>query len=136
MGAEMKVKVRMMRLFIGAGGTLLALSPGMASAHDALGGDELAVANWMLIGAMVTVAIGLLAAIWGFKTGQFNNIEESKYSMIDTAEDFDAIMAEADAREEAIEEALRAAEKQAIGGKSLKSEPATPQTAAVAHRTS
>ncbi len=135
MGVNMKSKLRLVRLFIGAGGMLLALSPGMASAHDALGGDELVVANWMLIGAMVTIMIGLIAALWGFKSGQFTNIEESKYSMIDTSEDFDAIMAEADAREAAIEDALRAAEKQATEGKSLKSEAAVSQTTAAAQRT-
>ena len=47
----------------------------------------------------------------GHPSGQFNNVEESKYTMLDTAEDYDSIMAEADAREAALlaEEQNRAA---------------------------
>jgi nitrogen fixation-related uncharacterized protein len=97
----------------GLGAFLAVMAPSSASAHDNLGGDELAVANWMLIAAIVTVVIGALAALWAFKAGQFNNIEESKYSMLDTAEDFDAVMAEADERERAVREAASLAEQQA-----------------------
>ena len=94
----MKSKLRLMRGLIGLGGALLIAAPSPALAHDNLGGDELAVANWMLIAAIVVVVMGVLAGIWAAKTGQFTNVEESKYRMLDTAEDFDAIMAQADAR--------------------------------------
>jgi hypothetical protein len=82
----------------------LALVPTAASAHDNLGGDELATANWMLVGAMVTIVIGVAWGIWASKTGQFTNIEESKYVMLENAEDYDAIMAEYDAQQQAARE--------------------------------
>ncbi len=90
---------------------MLAVTPGTALAHDNLGGDELAVANWMLIGALVVLVMGVLAGIWAARSGQFSNIEESKYTMLDTAEDFDAIMAESDERDRAAR-AAQLAEKQ------------------------
>jgi nitrogen fixation-related uncharacterized protein len=90
---------------------MLVMAPGTAFAHDNLGGDELATANWMLIGAMVTIVIGLLWGLWAINSGQFNNIEESKFTMLDNSEDFDAVMAEADERERAAK-ALRLAEQQ------------------------
>jgi nitrogen fixation-related uncharacterized protein len=102
----MNAKLRLMRVLIGLGGVLLTVAPSTALAHDNLGGDELAVANWMLIAALVVIVMGVLAAIWAARAGQFNNIEESKYRMLDTAEDFDAVMAEADAREAAARAAL------------------------------
>lgn len=108
----MKTKLRLMRILIGLSGLMLMMAPGTASAHENLGGDELAVANWMLVGAMLTVVMGILAGVWAAKSGQFSNIEASKYSMLDTAEDFDAIMAEADERER-IDKAARVAERQA-----------------------
>lgn len=95
----MKSRVRIGRFLFILGTAMTAFAPTAAFAHDNLGGDELAVANWMLIGAVVVALIGALAMVWGFSSGQFNNIEESKYTMLDTAEDFDAIMAEADAAE-------------------------------------
>jgi nitrogen fixation-related uncharacterized protein len=94
----MKAKLRLMRGLIGLGGALLIAAPSPALAHDNLGGDELAVANWMLIAAVVVIVMGILAGIWAAKTGQFTNVEESKYRMLANADDFDAIMAEADAR--------------------------------------
>ncbi len=57
---------------------MLALVPKPALAHDNLGGDELAVANWMLVFAMITVVIGALWGIWGLMNGQFDGIESSK----------------------------------------------------------
>ena len=92
---------------------MLVLAPGTAFAHDNLGGDELAVANWMLVGALITIVMGVLAGLWAVRSGQFNNIEESKYSMLDTAEDYDAIMAEADERERAAQAARREAQQPA-----------------------
>src|SRR4051794_13009962 len=97
----MRWKMRLMRLLVGAGGLMLTMAPGTAFAHDNLGGDELAVANWMLVGAMVTVVIGLMWGLWAIRSGQFSNIEESKFTMLDNSEDFDAVMAEADERERA-----------------------------------
>jgi nitrogen fixation-related uncharacterized protein len=93
------------RLFAVGAGLLLALAPASAFAHDNLGGDELAAANWMLIGAIITIVIGLVWGVWAFNSGQFSNVEESKYRMLDLAEDYDAIMAESDARERAEREA-------------------------------
>jgi nitrogen fixation-related uncharacterized protein len=100
-----------MRILVGLGGFMLMIAPGTAFAHDNLGGDELAVANWMLVGAMITIVLGILAGVWAIKSGQFSNIEQSKFSMLDTAEDYDAIMAQADERERAAR-AARMSEQQ------------------------
>ena len=88
-------------------GLVLAMVPASAFAHDNLGGDELAAANWMLVGAIITIVIGLLWAVWAFNSGQFSNVEESKYRMLDLAEDYDAIMTASDARERAEREGVR-----------------------------
>jgi nitrogen fixation-related uncharacterized protein len=93
------------RLVLLLGVIMLALAPSPALAHDNLGGDELAVANWMLVFAMITVVIGALWAIWGLMNGQFDGIESSKYTMLDTADDYDTIMAEFDAEQRAADEA-------------------------------
>ncbi len=92
------------------GGLLMVATPSTAFAHDNLGGDELAVANWMLVAAMVTIVIALLWGLWAFKSGQFTNVEESKYTMLDTADDYDAIMAEAEQRELVAKAATEAAQ--------------------------
>ncbi|HEX8231574.1 MAG TPA: hypothetical protein VF826_20020 [Chloroflexia bacterium] len=81
---------------------LLLAVPTIASAHDNVGDDELAVANWMLVGAMVAILTGIFMGWWAIRTGQFNNVEESKFTMLDNAEDYEAIMAESDAREAAL----------------------------------
>jgi nitrogen fixation-related uncharacterized protein len=93
------------RAFLGLGMLMLALVPTQAMAHDNLGGDEFAVANWMLVAAIVTIVIGVLWAIWAISTGQFHNIESSKYTMLESAEDYDKIMADFDASEKAAKEA-------------------------------
>jgi nitrogen fixation-related uncharacterized protein len=95
----MRKHLRLMKLFWGVSAFLLLAVPGVASAHDAIGDDELAVANWMLVGAMFSVVLGLLFGYWAFRSGQFNNVEESKFTMLDMAEDYEAIMSESDARE-------------------------------------
>jgi hypothetical protein len=124
----MKAKLILMRTLIGLGGLLLAATPSLASAHDNLGGDELVVANWMLVGAFAVIVMGVLAGIWAAKAGQFTNVEESKFRMIDNAEDYDAIMAEADAQERAAHQAREAAnraretEAAASGSRGLKRE--------------
>jgi len=99
------------RLIAAAAGLLLALVPMSAFAHDNVGGDELAAANWMLVGAIITIVLGLIWGVWAVRAGQFSNVEESKYRMLDLAEDYDAIMAEADAREKAALEAEAAAKQ-------------------------
>lgn len=77
-----------------SGVALLALVPGRALAHDNLGGDELAMSNLMLIGAVLVILMATLAGIWAWQAGQFNNVEESKYRMLDTADNYDAVMEE------------------------------------------
>jgi len=73
---------------------MLALTPGQALAHDNLGGDELAMSSLMLIGAVVVAAMGALALIWAARGGQFNNVEESKYSMLENADEYDPLLLE------------------------------------------
>ncbi len=101
----MKKQIVLMKLFWGLGAFLLAAMPTIASAHDGVGDDELAVANWMLVGAIVTIVLGVFMGLWAARSGQFNNVEESKYKMLEHAEDYDAIMEEADARDTALREA-------------------------------
>jgi len=133
---DVKTKLRLMKLCWALGAFMLVALPGTAFAHDALGDDELAVANWMLIGAMITIVLGALMGVWAFKSGQFRNIEESKFTMLDTAEDFDAIMEESDAREvterQAAEEAASAARgKSGIKAANTAGTPASAEPAAV-----
>jgi nitrogen fixation-related uncharacterized protein len=115
------MKGRLRNKFIAAvAGLLLALAPMSAFAHDNVGDDELAAANWMLIGAIITIVLGLIWGVWALRAGQFSNIEESKYRMLELAEDFDAVMAEADAREKAALEAETAAKQPAQAGPARK----------------
>ncbi len=102
---QVRTSLRWMKACWAFGAFMLVSLPSTAFAHDALGDDELAVANWMLIGAMITIVIGALWGLWAWRSGQFNNVEESKYTMLERAEDFDAIMAESDAREAALKQA-------------------------------
>jgi nitrogen fixation-related uncharacterized protein len=88
----MKANFRQARILLITGIAMLALAPGRAFAHDNLGGDELAMSNLMLIGAVLVILMATLAGIWAWRAGQFNNIEESKYRMLDTADNYDAIM--------------------------------------------
>jgi nitrogen fixation-related uncharacterized protein len=97
----MRSRIKLMRVLFGVGAFLLVTAPSTAFAHDNLGGDELAAANWMLLGALVTILMGVLAGYWAIRGGQFSNVEESKYKMLDASEDYDAIMAEYDRREAA-----------------------------------
>jgi nitrogen fixation-related uncharacterized protein len=102
---------------------LLLAMPTIASAHENVGDDELAVSNWMLVGAMFTIVMGLFMGYWAFRSGQFSNVEESKFTMLDTAEDYESIMAESDAREAALlAEESRAANK-AAGTKAANANP-------------
>ena len=107
----MGAKLRLMRTLVGLGGALLVFAPSAALAHDNLGGDELAATNWMLVGAFVVILMGLLAGLWAMRNGQFNNVEESKYRMIDLSEDYDRVMSEADERERAARAAAEEAAK-------------------------
>ena len=77
---------------------MLVMAPSPALAHDNIGGDELAAANWMLIGAFAVIVMALLAGLWAFRSGQFNNVEEAKYRMLENADDYDSIVAENDGR--------------------------------------
>src|SRR5262245_34721646 len=104
-------KLRLMRVLVGLGGAMLVAAPSSALAHDNLGGDELAASNWMLIGAMAVILMGLLAGLWAWRNGQFNNVEESKYRMIDLSDDYDKVMAEADERAREAHAAEDAAQK-------------------------
>ncbi|HYO50917.1 MAG TPA: cbb3-type cytochrome oxidase assembly protein CcoS [Chloroflexia bacterium] len=94
----MRSRIKLMKVLFGVGAFLLVTAPSQAFAHDNLGGDELAAANWMLVGALVTILMGVVAGYWAIRAGQFNNVEESKYTMLDASEDFDAIMADYDRR--------------------------------------
>jgi nitrogen fixation-related uncharacterized protein len=118
-------------------GLLLALAPMSAFAHDNVGDDELAAANWMLIGAIITIVLGLIWGVWALRAGQFSNIEESKYRMLELAEDFDAIMAEADARESRARSRLRSEASCAsgIGPKAGRRGPCRRQGNLDIHRT-
>ena len=112
----MKTKVRFARLTLIMGGLTLIAAPAPAFAHDNVGGDELAVANWMLISALVVAAMGILALIWAARAGQFTNVEDSKYTMLELADDFDAVMADAEARERAAKEAMQRSADRAKSG--------------------
>lgn len=85
----MKLKFRTARILLTLGMCMIALAPGTALAHDNLGGDELAMSSLMLTGAVVVAAMAALALIWAARAGQFNNIEESKFSMLRTADEYD-----------------------------------------------
>jgi nitrogen fixation-related uncharacterized protein len=112
-----------MKLSWGVSALLLLAVPTIASAHEAIGDDELAVANWMLVGAMFSVVLGLLFGYWAFRSGQFSNVEESKFTMLDTAEDYEAIMTESGAREAAILVDEQRGAKPAGGTKAANSSP-------------
>jgi nitrogen fixation-related uncharacterized protein len=116
-----------------AAGMLFALAPASAFAHDNVGGDELAAANWMLIGAIITIVLGLIWGVWAVRAGQFSNVEESKYRMLELAEDYDAIMAEADARERAAREAEAAARQAAQSGSAARSKSGEALAGGKAH---
>ncbi len=107
----MNTKLKSMRILLGLGCALLLFMPSTALAHDNLGGDELAASWWMLVAAIVVIVMGLLAGIWALRDGQFSNIEDSKYRMIEIADDYDAIMAEVDERDRATKSAIQEAQK-------------------------
>jgi nitrogen fixation-related uncharacterized protein len=116
---------RTARILIALGSFILAVAPSPAFAHDNLGGDELAVANWMLVGALVTIVIGILWWVWAARNGQFTDIESSKYTMLDTAEDFDTIMSEYEAQDRAARATESAAsDKEKVGARPAPAEPA------------
>jgi nitrogen fixation-related uncharacterized protein len=77
----------------------------------------------MLVGAIITIVLGLIWAVWAIRAGQFSNVEESKYRMLELAEDYDAIMAEADARERAAREAEAAARQAAPAHGAARQQP-------------
>ncbi len=97
----MKPTFRPARILLFCATMMFAAIPGTALAHDNLGGDELSMSGAMLIGAIVVTAMALIAGLWAWRSGQFTNTEESKYNMLDTAENYDEVMAEADRQEAA-----------------------------------
>lgn len=72
-------------------GLLLVLGSvaGPAHAHDNLGGDEMSMAIAIFLAGMVTMAGAALALVWAVRTGQFSNVEQAKYTMLDNADDLD-----------------------------------------------
>ncbi len=47
----------------------------------------MALGVWLILGWMLFVALtGVLMFIWGWKRGQFKNIEEAKYTMLEDRE--------------------------------------------------
>ncbi len=62
-----------------------------AAAHDNLGGDEMSMAIAIFIAGMVTVIGACLALVWAVRSGQFSNIEQAKYTMLEDADDLDAL---------------------------------------------
>ena len=58
-------------------------------AHDNLGGDELAMSYAMFAFAMAIAVTGALTILWAARTGQFRNVEEAKYTMLENAPDLD-----------------------------------------------
>ncbi len=96
----MRARLRLFLLLVGLGALLMLVIPAPAFAHENIGGgDELAVSNWMLVFAFVITVTALLGGLWAFRAGQLTNIEDSKFSMLELSEDYDAIMAEADRHE-------------------------------------
>lgn len=102
----MKPTFRTARLLLLTGTMMFALIPGAALAHDNIGGDELSMSGAMLVGAIAVTVMALVAGIWAWRAGQFSNVEDSKFSMLDTADNYDVVMAEA----ERVEAQERAAE--------------------------
>jgi len=42
---------------------------------------------WLLVGWMIfMVLVGIAFIVWGWRKGQFRNIEEAKYRMLDESE--------------------------------------------------
>ncbi len=60
-----------------------------AFAHDNLGGDEMSMAITIFIAGMITIVGALLAGIWAWKNGQFDDVEQVKYTMLENADDLD-----------------------------------------------
>jgi nitrogen fixation-related uncharacterized protein len=60
-------------------------------AHDNLGGDELSMAYGMFAFAVAIAVTGALTIVWAVRTGQFHNVEEAKYTMLENAPDLDEL---------------------------------------------
>jgi nitrogen fixation-related uncharacterized protein len=58
-------------------------------AHDNLGGDELSMAYAMFAFAVAIGVTGALTIVWAARTGQFRDVEEAKYHMLENAPDLD-----------------------------------------------
>jgi len=83
---------RLARLGLAGGVLLLLMSLGTpAYAHDNLGGDEMSMALVIFLAGMVTMVGAALGMWWAYRTGQFSNVEEAKYRMLDDAPDLDLL---------------------------------------------
>jgi nitrogen fixation-related uncharacterized protein len=60
-----------------------------ALAHDNLGGDELSMAFWMFAFSVGIAMTGVFALYIAVRSGQFSQIEEAKYRILDNAPDLD-----------------------------------------------
>lgn len=88
----MKIK-RIGRAIGFATAALLVAAP--AYAHDAVAGEELSGAQEILLVAMVLLIGGLIICFWAWRHGQFTNIEEPKYTMLDAESALDYACIEA-----------------------------------------
>ena len=80
------------RLGLALGLLLLLISVSApAYAHDNLGGDEMSMALVIFLAGMVTMVGASLAMWWAYRAGQFSNVEEAKYRMLDNAPDLDLL---------------------------------------------
>ncbi len=64
-----------------------------AFAHDNLGGDEMSMAITIFIAGVITIVGAVLAGIWAWRNGQFNDVEQVKYTMLENADDLDDLPA-------------------------------------------
>lgn len=58
-------------------------------AHDNLGGDELSMSYAMFAFSVAIAVTGALTIVWAVRSGQFHNVEEAKYTMLENAPDLD-----------------------------------------------
>ena len=57
--------------------------------NDNLGGDELSMAYTILVVGMIAFAGAAVALVWAIRAGQFSNVEDPKYTMLENAPDLD-----------------------------------------------
>ncbi len=80
------------RLGLALGVLLVLISAGApVYAHDNLGGDEMSMALTIFLAGMVTMVGAAVAMWWAYRSGQFSNVEEAKYRMLEDAPDLDTL---------------------------------------------